>query len=234
MRTSEEAVQHGRRVLAAATALIALGALLVGGSLMAFTAMPTLSIEAVLARVRETPTPFVIAGLALALISLADLGTIPALHQRLRRHGPVLILLATGTAVVGDLLGVLGRLAQTAQVPIALSPRTDLAPSAAMAADVLDLTLNMAGFLLVSVSFVTFGVLFLRDGQRMLGVVGCVGGVCTAVGQLPLLSPAFLVANLAFVLWYAALARLFARTPRTSSTAPTLEASAAGVMVPAS
>jgi hypothetical protein len=233
MRTSEEDVHHGRRVLAAATALIALGALLVGGSLMALTATPTLSIDAVLARVRETPAPFVLAGLALALISLADLGTIPALHQRLRRQGPVLILLATGTAVVGDLLGVLGRLAQTAQVPIALSPRTDLAPSAAMAADVLDLTLNTAGFLLVSVSFVTFGVLLLRDGQRMLGVVGCVAGVCTAVGQLPVLSPVFLVANLAFVLWYAALARLFARTPRTSRTATRLEASA-GATVPAS
>jgi hypothetical protein len=71
---------------------------------------------------------------------------------------------------------VLGRLAQAAQVPIALSPRTDLAPSAAMAADGADLTLKTAGFLLASVSFVTFGVLFLRDGHRMLGVVGCVAG----------------------------------------------------------
>jgi arginine exporter protein ArgO len=87
---------------------------------------------------------------------------------------------------------------------------------------------------LVSVSFVTFGVLFLRDGQRMLGVVGCVAGVCTAVGQLPLLSPVFLVANVAFLLWYASLARLFARTPRPTDTAPTLEASVVGVTVPAS
>ena len=50
--------------------------------------------------------------MALAAVSLFDLGTVPALHDRLSGHGPALVLCGAGTAAVGDMLGIVGRLLQ--------------------------------------------------------------------------------------------------------------------------
>ena len=88
------------------------------------------------------------------LVSLFDLFTIPALHATLGRYGRVLIVLASAAAVIGDLLGVIGRLAQTALVPIGLQAPPGPAGTELLAAGhvlgVLDTTLNTAGFVLVS------------------------------------------------------------------------------------
>ena len=183
-------------------AVLALVALLVGGSLMATTG-PLLARagDDAWRPVRENPGLFWSAAVALALISLFDLFTIPALHLRLHAGHPALILLATGTAAVGDLLGVLGRLVQGAEVPAALASSSDADLLA-----IVEQTLNTAGFVLVSVSFACFGVAMLRGFSRWLGWVGLAAGVCTAVGQLPGLDAVFLLANLTFVAWYVGLA----------------------------
>ena len=189
-------------VVGRVAAMLALAALLVGGSLMASTA-PLLAAagDDLWRPVRENPGLFWSAALALALISLFDLFTLPALHLRLHAGHPTLVLLATGTAAVGDLLGVLGRLMQAAEVPAALS--------SAAGADLLSIveqTLNTAGFELVGVSFTCFGIAMLGGFSRWLGWVGLFAGACTAVGQVPGLEAVFTIANLAFVAWYVGLA----------------------------
>jgi uncharacterized membrane protein YccC len=75
--------------------------------------------------------------------------------------------------------------------------------------ELLQHTINTGGFVLVAVSFTVFGILFVRRGSRVLGVIAIVAGVCTMVGQLPSLEPVFYLANVAFIAWYISLARLF-------------------------
>jgi len=183
-------------------AALALGCLILGGSLMAATA-PMLADagDDPWRPVREMPALFLSAALALALISLFDLFTIPALHLLLHRDHPLVILVATVTAAVGDLLGVLGRLVQAAEVPAALG-----SSSGADLLGILEQTLNTAGFALVSVSFACFGFAMLRGFSRWLGWVGLAAGVCTAIGQVPGLEVVFLLANATFVAWYVGLA----------------------------
>ena len=159
---------------------------------------------------RENPGLFWSAALALALISLFDLFTIPALHLRLHAGHPTLILLASGTAVIGDLLGILGRLVQGAEVPAALGSSSDATLLA-----IVEQTLNTAGFALVSVSFACFGLAMVRGFSRWLGWVGLAAGVCTAIGQVPGLDAVFLLANLAFIAWYVGLAATLGRTGPT-------------------
>jgi Domain of unknown function (DUF4386) len=216
--------------LAATAALLALATLMVGGVAMAMTGRAGTSTAAVLAAISDNPWPFVAGGVGLTLVSFFDLLTIPALHSALGRHGRVLVILATATAVTGDLLGMIGRLAQTALVPLALQAHygagteqaagtlpvagTDLV-SAGHALGVLDTTINTAGFVLVSVSFTCFGLLMLRGYSRRLGWVAVVAGVFTCLGQIPPLAPLFMVANVAYLAWYAGIARRFWRDARS-------------------
>jgi hypothetical protein len=201
------APRHSAVEIGRVAALLALVALLVGGSLMAATApLVARAGDDVWGPVQEHPGLFWSAALALALISLFDLFTIPALHLRLHAGHPKLILLATVTAAVGDLLGLLGRLVQGAEVPAAASP------AGADLLAILEQTLNTAGFALVSVSFTCFGFAMLRGFSRWLGWVGLVAGVCTALGQYPGLEPAFALANLAFIAWYVGLVVTLRRT----------------------
>lgn len=212
-------------MVAAWSAVLAFVALVVGGVGMSVTALPGRPVEAILEAARSAPALPALAALALACVSLADLGTIAALHDHLQRHGHRLVLLAAGTAIVGDLLNTAGRLAQLALVPMAQSDRTDLAASAAVATEALNDTFNTAGFVLVAIAFGAFGILFLRQGQRLLAAVGVVAAIGTAVGQVPALVPAFYVADIAFLVWYIALARLFFRvaSDRAASVPADLE-----------
>jgi hypothetical protein len=169
----------------------------------------------VLAAISTSPWPFLAGGVGLVLVSLFDIFTIPGLHAALGHHGRVLILLASAAAIIGDLLGILGRLAQTALVPLGLQngSRADLA-AAGQVLDVLDLTINTAGFLLVSVSFTCFGILMLRGFSRPIGWIAIVAGVFTFLGQIPALAPLFMVANLAYIAWYVGIGRRFWRAAR--------------------
>lgn len=151
---------------------------------------------------RVNPELFGWAAVALALISLFDLFTIPALHLLLNARHPRLILVATLTAAVGDLLGILGRLIQASEVSAATA-----APAGVPVLAILEQNLNTAGFALVSVAFACFGIAMIQDLRRWLGWVGIAAGICTALGQLPGLEPAFYVANLAYVAWYLGLVR---------------------------
>jgi hypothetical protein len=196
--------------VAAYAAFLALAALLVGGVAMALTTKAGTSTAGVLAAIRANPWPFLTGGVGLALISLFDLFTIPGLHAALGRQGRILILLASATAIVGDLLGVIGRLAQTALVPLGLqtAPGPELL-AAGHVLGVLDLTINTAGFVLISVSFTCFGLLMLRGFSRALGWIAIVAGLFTLLGQVPTLAPLFMVANVAYIAWYVGLGRRF-------------------------
>jgi Domain of unknown function (DUF4386) len=213
---SDRALYH----LAAAAALLALSALMVGGIAMALTAQavtPQTATADVLVAIGANPWPFLAGGVGLALVSLFDILTIPGLHAALGRHGRVLILLASVTAIVGDLLGILGRLAQTALVPIGLQSATAVGNemlAAGHVLGVLDTTLNTAGFVLVSVSFTCFGLLMLRGFSRPIGWVAIVAGVFTLLGQIPGLAPLFMVANIAYIAWYVGIGRRFWRAAR--------------------
>jgi Domain of unknown function (DUF4386) len=151
--------------VAADAAFLALAALMVGGVAMALTSQAGTSTAEVLAAIGTNPWPFLAGGVGLALVSLFDILTIPPLHAALGRHGRVLILLASAAAIIGDALGIIGRLAQTALVPVGL--QTSNTSSIEMLAagrvlSVLDTTVNTAGLVLVSISFTCFGVLMLR------------------------------------------------------------------------
>jgi hypothetical protein len=203
--------------LAAAAAFLALTALMVGGVAMALTSRAGTSTTDVLTAIGTNPWPFLAGGVGLVLVSLFDIFTIPGLHAALGRHGRVLIVLASITAVIGDLLGIIGRLAQTALVP--LGAQTTSGSGAELLAagnvlNVLDTTINTAGFLLVSVSFTCFGLLMLRGFSRPIGWVAIVAGVFTLLGQIPFLAPLFMVANVAYIAWYVGIGRRFWRAAR--------------------
>jgi len=210
----------GERALfqvAAAAALLALAALMVGGTAMALTARTGTSTAEMMAAISSNPWPFLAGGVGLVMVSLVDIFTIPGLHAALGRHGRVLILLASAAAIIGDLLGILGRLAQTALVPLGLQSGTGNGTelmAAGQVLGVLDSTINTAGFLLVSVSFTCFGILMLRGFSRPIGWVAIVAGVFTLLGQLPALAPLFMVANVAYIAWYVGIGRRFWRAAR--------------------
>ena len=201
--------------VAATAAFLALAALMVGGVAMAVTSQSGTSTAEVLAAIRSNPWPFLAGGVGLVLVSLFDIFTIPGLHAALCRHGRVLIVLASVAAIIGDLLGITGRLAQTALVPVGLQTAagTEML-SAGRVLDVLDTTINTAGFVLVSVSFTCFGILMLRGFSRPIGWVAIVAGVFTLLGQIPTLAPLFMVANVAYIAWYVGIGRRFWRAAR--------------------
>ena len=97
----------------------------------------------------------------------------------------MLIVLASVAAIIGDILGIIGRLAQTALVPVGLQTAagTEML-SAERVLDVLDTTINTAGFVLVSVSFTCFGILMLPGFSRPIGWIAIVAGVFTLLGQI--------------------------------------------------
>src|SRR5450631_2131663 len=99
--------------VAANAAFLALAALMVGGAAMSLTAQAGTSAADVLAAIGANPWPFLAGGIGLVLVSLFDIFTIPGLHAALGGQRRVLIILASITAVTGDLLGIIGRLAQT-------------------------------------------------------------------------------------------------------------------------
>jgi len=203
--------------VASVVAFLALAALMVGGVAMALTLQAGTSTTQALAAIAANPWPFLAGGVGLALVSLFDLLTIPALHAALGRHGRVLILMATTAAIIGDVLGIIGRLAQTAVVPIGLQT-TGLSTTGQLAASqvlgVVDTTFNTAGFVLVSVSFTCFGLLMLRGFSRLTGWIAIVAGVFTLLGQIPAVAPLFMVANVAYIGWYVGIGRRFWRAAR--------------------
>lgn len=198
------------RDLGRGAAVAALLALLVGGTAMALTSGGGPSSAAAVASAGR----LALAGpIALAAISLFDLFTVPALHQTLRSYGDALVLVATGCAGVGDVLGVVGRLTQEAAVVSALD-----GDGVSTALDTLELCVNTGGFALVAVSFSSFGLLFWRAGERALAIIAITTGVATGGGQIPGLEPLFYLANAGFLVWYIALIVRF-RRPRSAPAA---------------
>ena len=149
-------------------AVAALLALLTGGTLMAATGPLVAAAGADVWRpVRENPGLFLSAAIALALISLFDLFTIPALHVLLHRRHPRLVLVAAVTAAIGDLLGVLSRL-----VRCRLPSRPPRGPTCSRSSSPPQPGRIRPGQRL----FASFGLAMLGDDGRMVGDRRVAGG----------------------------------------------------------
>ena len=220
MTVQEQAI----RTTGAWAALAALIALLTGG-----TSLAMLGASAASSAAATSASPFfaLLGAAVLAAISLFDMFTVPALHATLRSRGPALILVATGLALVGDMLCIVGRLTQYAAAGSAIS---GLSPDVSSALDLLEHTVNTDGFLIVSVSFASFGVLFWRYGVRWLGLIAIATGVLTGLGQVPALGVLFMGANAGFIAWYVGLFLHFRRTG--GRTVPDDEVEGARVLSP--
>lgn len=197
--TAATPTNRPRERIATVAALLALLALLVGGVAMSW------------ASGAPTAPPWVpfLAAVGLGGVSLFDAFTVPALHDDLADDGPGLVLIATMTALGGDLLNVLGRLFQLCGA-LAL---TDGRAEAFAIFDTADTVTNGAGFLLVAVSFTSFGVLW-RRRHRLLSVVGVAAGALTALAQVPQLAGLLSGASACYLVWYVALAAHYARLLR--------------------
>lgn len=189
---------------AALFAIVALLAAVVG---LSFAGVPPgASLADTLAAIPGNFAIFAVGYVAIALISLFDIFTVPGLYAALHRDGRLLIVLAAIAAVVGDLLGVAGGLIQTSL----LSLTGNLAAAETVTA--IEQPLTIAGFMLVGVSCTCFGLVLLRsDFGKLLGWVALATALFSVLGQLPALSMLFLLGNIGFLVWYVGIGLRFMR-----------------------
>lgn len=157
---------------------------------------------------------FTVGSVAIILVSLADIFTVPGLVAVLWRESRALTAMAAISAVVGDLLGVTSGLFQAALIPMSQAP-TGAASSTVETLVLLESTFGTAGFLLVGVSFLLFGFSILRGMfSKWIGWVAIAAGVFSILGQVPALAMLFMLASLTYLLWYVGLAARFSRLAR--------------------
>ena len=198
-------------------AFLAALALLTGGVALAISgSAATANVDQLLTLADQNRLILTIGYIAILLISLFDIFTVPGLFAALRRDSHTLVVIAAITALVGDLLGLTGGLIQTALLP--LSKRLIGASSAisyALLANaemvvILESIFSTVGFLLVGVSFICFGLAILRGTfGKWIGWVALAAGVFSILGQIPLLAAVFMLANVAYLLWYIGIATRF-------------------------
>lgn len=163
--------------------------------------------ERVLALVSRKSGIFMVAYVAVGLISLFDMFTVPGLYLISKAGSPSFALWAAILAIVGDILGVTAGLIQWNWLKLgaAFAAGTDPAGIIANAGliDMLETTFSSAGFLLVGPSFLFFGFTLLKSGfSKWLGWVGIAGGILTILGLIPALALLSLAANLLYLVWY--------------------------------
>jgi len=148
---------------------------------------------------------------AIILVNLSDMFTVPGLVAALWKDSRAMTGMAAISAVVGDLLCVTGGLIQAALIPMSQA-QTIPDSSSVQTVVFLESTFSTAGFLLVGVSFLLFGFSILRGKfGKWIGWVAITAGVFSILGQIPVLAMLFMLANLAYLLWYIGLAARFSR-----------------------
>lgn len=200
-------------------AFLAALALLIGGVALALSGSnTTANVDHLLSVIDQNLLPLTIGYVAIVLISLFDIFTVPGLYAALRRDSGILVVIAVITAVVGDLLGVTGGLIQTALLPLgtslieASSATSSVFLTSAETVVVLESIFSTAGFLLVGVSFMCFGLAILRGTfAKWIGWVAIAAGVFSILGQIPLLAALFILANVTYLLWYIGIGMRFNR-----------------------
>lgn len=201
--------------IAVLAACVAALALLIGGVALAIAGgATTASGDQLLAAIDQNLLVFTVGSVAITLVSLADIFTVPGLVAALWKDNRALTGMAAISAVVGDLLGVTGGLFQAALIPMSQAP-TSASSSNVQTLILLESTFGTAGFLLVGVSFLLFGFSILRGTfARWIGWVAIAAGVFSILGQIPVLAMLFMAASLAYLLWYVGLAARFSRLTR--------------------
>lgn len=203
--------------IALLAACAAATALLIGGVALAiFGGAATASVDQRLVSINQNRLLFTVGSVAIILVSLADMFTVPGLVAALWKDSRALTGMAAISAVVGDFLGVAGGLIQAALIP--MSQATTGAGSASVQTVIfLESTFSTAGFLLVGVSFLLFGFSILRGTfGKWIGWVAITAGVLSILGQIPVLAMLFMLANLAYLLWYIGLAARFGRLAKNA------------------
>ena len=188
--------------IAVLAACFAATALLVGGVALAVSGgATTASADQRLAAIDQNLLAFTVGSVAILLVSLLDMFTVPGLVAALWKDSRVLTGMAAISAVVGDLLGVTGGLIQAALIPMSQAPAG--AGASVQTVILLEGSFSAAGFLLVGVSFLFFGFSILRGTfGKWLGWVAIAAGVLSILGQVPALAMLFMLASLAYLLWY--------------------------------
>lgn len=203
--------------IAVLAACLAAAALLIGGVALAMSGgATTASADQRLAAVDQNLLVFTVGSVAILLVSLLDMFTVPGLVAALWKDSRALTGMAAISAVVGDLLGVTGGLIQAALISMSQAP-TSAGSAPVQTVLLLEGTFTTAGFLLVGVSFLLFGASILRGTfGKWLGWVAIAAGLFSILGQIPALAMLFMLASLAYLLWYIGLAARFSRLAKNT------------------
>ena len=198
--------------IAVLAACVAAVALLIGGVALAISSGVTAaSVDQLLESIYQNLLIFTVGSVAIILVSLSDMFTVPGLVAALWKDSRAMTGMAAISAVVGDLLCVTGGLIQAALIPMSQA-QTIPDSSSVQTVVFLESTFSTAGFLLVGVSFLLFGFSILRGKfGKWIGWVAITAGVFSILGQIPVLAMLFMLANLAYLLWYIGLAARFSR-----------------------
>lgn len=203
--------------IAMLAACVAAAALLIGGVALAISGRATTaSADQRLVAINQNLLIFTVGSVAIILVSLFDMFTVPGLVAALWKDSRALTGMAAISAVVGDLLGVTGGLIQAALIPMS-QETTSVSSANVQTVIFLESTFTTAGFLLVGVSFLLFGFSILRGTfGKWIGWVAIIAGVLSILGQIPVLAMLFMLASLAYLLWYIGLAARFSRLAKNA------------------
>jgi hypothetical protein len=203
--------------VAVLAACVAAAALLIGGVALAMSSgATTASADQRLVLINQKLLIFTVGSVAIILVSLFDMFTVPGLVAALWKNSRALTGMAAISAIVRDLLGVTGGLIQATLIPLS---RALVSASSASVQTVifLESTFTTAGFLLVGVSFLLFGFSILRGTfGKWIGWVAIAAGVFSILGQISVLAMLFMLASLAYLLWYIGLATRFSRLTKNA------------------
>jgi len=203
--------------IAVLAACVSGAALLIGGVALAISGgATTASADQLLVAINQNLLIFTVGCVAIILVSLSDIFTVPGLVTALWKNSRALTGMAAISAVVGDLLGVIGGLIQAALIPMSQAP-TNARSANVQTVIFMESTFNTAGFLLVGVSFLLFGFSILRGTfGKWIGWVAIAAGGFTILGQIPVLAMLFMLANLTYLLWYIGLTARFSRLAKNA------------------
>jgi len=171
-------------------------------------------LEELLSLIGKKSLVFTVAYIAVGLVSLFDIFTVPGLYLTSKEGSQSFTLWAAILAIVGDILGFIAGVIQLSWLKLSAGFAAGLAGalSNAQLVEVLEYTFTSAGFLLVGPSFIFFGIAILKSGfSRWIGWVGIAAGILTILGLIPSLAIISLGANLLYLVWYISIGIKFLR-----------------------